>query len=142
MRHSLILALAVTIPSLPAKANEVQPGLWEISLETRAENSPGFQPPPVSLKQCIRPQDAANPAEILGKIASPGATGCNYDRKSWAGNVFRFTMTCSGVYALVAQGEVTVTPGTLQGSLKADATVAGERVRFTNQLNARRLGNC
>lgn len=134
---AILMAMGVS-----AWAAELSPGLWEISMETRTEAAPGFQPAPFSITQCIRAQDAANPGELLGKIANPGASACNYTRKAWNGNVFSFAMTCAGTFAMTTQGEVTVSATSFQGQIKADSTVAGERTSFTNKLNARRVGNC
>lgn len=143
----VLLACAVSLASLAAHAAaEISPGLWELSLETRTDSAPGFQPPAFVIQQCIRAQDAANPGDILAKMSTQGASGCNYTNRSWSGNTFRFAMSCSGSYAINASGDVTVSDANnISGQFQATANVGGNQqgpTLFRNILKGRRVAGC
>ena len=89
---SLILcaAMASAFFSSAALAADITPGLWTITMETRASATPGFQPAPVTVNQCFTAADARDPSKILGGMSNPGASGCQYTEQSFSGNTFRF----------------------------------------------------
>lgn len=135
-------ALLALLP-ITALAQDVQPGLWEIVMEVRADNTPGFQPAPYSLSQCFTQADTRNPEQLLGKYATPGASSCTYTRKLWIGNNFAFSMQCSGSFGLTVDGQITVNPTSFNGSMTSTAKVIqGETTRFNSRIHAQRKGNC
>ncbi|MBV9362067.1 MAG: hypothetical protein JO292_11825, partial [Betaproteobacteria bacterium] len=71
--------------STAAFADDISPGSWQITMETRVPAEPGFAPPPFQLTQCLTADDARDPSRVLGTVSNPGATGCNYTDKSYSG---------------------------------------------------------
>lgn len=98
--------------------------------------------PPVQLRQCLTAADATDPSRLLGSIANPGASGCNYPDASYAGNTFSFVMTCAGTFAIKATGSVSFTATTMSGALNTSANINGQSVSMKNLITATRLGDC
>ncbi len=138
----LTLGLCALALAGPARAEDLTPGLWELSLEARVDAEPGFQPGPMTVNQCVTKQDASDPSKLLGSIASGGATGCSYSDKSYQGQTFRFAMQCSGALELKTSGEVTFSATTLRGVLTSSSSIEGKTVEFKSALLGRRLGDC
>ncbi len=134
--------LLVLTLSAPVLAQDLSPGMWEISVEARVPASPGFAPAPFKLNQCLTPQDARDPGKLIGSIANPGATGCTYGNSTLTGNSLRFTMKCAGTLDLRAAGEVSFTPSTLNGTIVSTSTIGGQKVEMQSIVSARRAGNC
>ncbi len=125
-----------------ALADDISPGSWQLSMETRVPSEPGFAPPAFSITQCLTDADARDPSRVLGGVSNPGASGCKYTDKSYAGNTFSFAMQCEGNFAIKASGRVSYTADTMNGVIESTATVAGKPVQTQNKLSARRLGSC
>jgi hypothetical protein len=132
---------AVALTSV-ARAEDIAPGLWELSLEARVDAEPDFQPGPMTLNQCVTADDARDPSKILGPLASAGASGCSYSEKRYAGQEFRFTMHCSGTLELKTTGEVTFSATMLRGMITTSSVIDGKKVEFKSALVGRRLGDC
>lgn len=126
----------------PAFAADISPGMWEISMETRVPDQPGFTPPPFSIQQCFTADDARDPSRVLSQVANPGASDCRYTDKSYSGNTFNFTMECAGSFAIKTTGRVTFTATTLDGMIEGTAAVDSKPVRTENRVSGRRLGGC
>ena len=141
---SFLALFAACLPclGLPAYAADITPGMWAISMETRTQAAPGFQPAPFTVNQCFTAADARDPAKLLGGLSNPGASDCQYTEKSYSGNTFRFAMQCGGAYALQSRGEVTFDAQTMNGLITAKANIAGMQTEFQNKLSARRIGGC
>ena len=140
----LITLATVYLTSLAslAHAADISPGLWAISMETRTQAAPGFQPAPFTVNQCFTAADARDPSRLLGGLSNPGASDCQYTEKSYSGNTFKFAMQCGGAYALQSRGEVTFDAQTMNGLINAKANIAGAVTEFQNKMSARRVGDC
>ena len=134
--------LALIFMSTAAFADDISPGSWQITMETRVPAEPGFAPPPFQLTQCLTADDARDPSRVLGTVSNPGATGCNYTDKSYSGNTFTFAMTCGGGYGIKASGSVSFTANSMDGAIHSTANIGGKSVETQNKISARRLGNC
>jgi hypothetical protein len=137
-----LLCLGALALSSIARAGDIAPGLWELSLEARADADPGFQPGPITVNQCVTMDDARDPSNLLGPIATAGATDCSYSEKSYVGETFRFTLQCSGTLDLKTTGEVTLSATMLRGVITTWSTIDGKKVAFKSTLAGHRLGNC
>jgi len=140
--HIVTLGLCTLALASVARAEDIAPGLWELSLEARVDSDAGSQPAPVTLSQCITKDDARDPSKILGPIAAAGATGCSYSKKSYVGQEFRFTMECSGTLELKTSGEVTFSATKLRGMIATSSSIDGKKVEIESALVGRRLGDC
>lgn len=137
-----ISSFAAAIAATAVFAADVSPGLWEISMETRVASDPGFTPALFRATQCLTAEDARDPARLLGELANPGATGCEYSDRKYSGNSFSFTLRCAGSYGIASRGQVAFTADTMNGTIAATANVGGRSVEMQNRISARRIGDC
>lgn len=133
---------ALALACSAARADDVLPGLWQMTVETRMPATPGFAPAPVQVDQCFTAEDARNPERLLGQMANPGASGCNYTSKSYSGSTLRFTMQCAGAFAIESRGRVSFTSDSMDGTIDGTANVGGNAVQMQNKISGRRLGAC
>lgn len=108
----------------------------------RLAAQPGLAPEPLRLTQCLTSADAKDPSKLLGGLANPGASGCNYTDKEYLGNRFHFAMQCGGAMALQSQGEVRFSSDSMSGTIVTVANVGGARTELSNKVSARRIGGC
>jgi hypothetical protein len=138
--RSVLAASLLLVPT--ARAADISPGLWEITLETRVPADASFTPEPFKLTQCLTAEDARDPARLLAGVSNPGATGCEYTDKSYAGNSFSFSMQCAGGLGLQSSGRVAFTADSMEGNITSTAGIGGKPVQTENRVSARRLGGC
>ncbi len=137
-----ILLFPLIIAASAASAADLNPGLWEITMVTRAPQQAGWTPEPFSLSQCVTAQDARDPSRLIGAYANPGATGCSYTEKSYTGSTFRFAMQCGGTFSIDSRGSVTFSPDSFNGTIAVKANLAGQPTEVQNQISGKRLGGC
>ncbi|MBI5920315.1 MAG: DUF3617 family protein [Betaproteobacteria bacterium] len=128
-----------------AVAEDLSPGLWEITLESRvAANAldPGWTPAPFTLSHCLKGSDAKDPSRLISAIAVPGATDCSYTERSYAGSTFRFALECPGSLGLKTRGSVTFSADSFSGGMTALANVAGQATEMQNRVAGKRIGGC
>ncbi|MCX7178780.1 MAG: DUF3617 family protein [Proteobacteria bacterium] len=138
----LAATATATVTATAAAAEELAPGLWEITLETRVPGAEGFSPGANQIQQCLTLADARDPSRLMGSLSSQGASGCGFTSKSYSGNTFRFTMECAGSFELKTRGEVSFSASSMSGTITATGSLNGKVTEFQNKLAARRLGNC
>ncbi len=136
-----VLAVATALAG-SAVAADVTPGLWEITMESRGAADGGFATGPMTLTQCFTAGDARDPSRIIGPLATPGATGCEFTERSYSGGTFRFAVDCSGTYGLRSRGVVTFGPTSFDGTMSATVNLTGQPVEFENRISGRRVGDC
>ena len=134
--------LALIFMSTFALADDISPGSWQITMETRVPAEPSFAPPALQLTQCLTAEDARDPSRVLGGVSNPGASNCNYTDKSYSGNTFSFAMQCGGGYGIKAAGRIAFTANSMDGTIQSTANLAGRPVETQNKISARRLGSC
>jgi hypothetical protein len=141
--HKALFAVAAMLAAPLAFSQDVAPGLWQITMETRVPAEPSFQPPPTMITQCINAQTAKDPGMLFSQMGNPGASNCRYqDRNYHAGNTFTFAMTCAGTFQIRSKGQVAFTKDTMDGTVSAIANIGDKDVETTNKLSARRVGGC
>jgi hypothetical protein len=123
-------------------ADDVAPGLWEISLDASVDAAPDFTPGPVTVTQCFSKQDTSDPGKLLASVATPGAGDCAYTERAYAGAHFRFKMQCSGALQLRSSGDVSVSSTSIEGVMTTSSSVDGLAVEFRSVIHGRRLGDC
>jgi hypothetical protein len=143
MSHRVILAglCMVAFPTW-AGADDVMPGLWELSLEATVDAAPGFAPGPTTVNQCFSKADARDPGKILAAVTTPDAGDCTYLERSYAGEMFHFKMRCTGALQMQSSGEVRFSATKLDGTIKTSSTIDGVPVEFKSMIRGRRIGDC
>lgn len=140
-QFSLMLALWM-MAAHAAYAEDVLPGLWELTLETSVSAIPGFAMPPTTIRQCLTEQDAQDPSGVLGGVANPGATDCTFSEKNYSGHTLHFRMQCAGTLGMQTQGDVTYSATTIEGDLVTSANLQGEAAELRSRISGRRIGEC
>jgi hypothetical protein len=131
--------------SFPLPAEDIRPGLWKISLESRVAATPDWKPDPVELTQCLTEADARNPEQLLTGMGSQGVTGCDFANRAYSGGHVSFDLNCAGALGLKGHGEVDFSATRLDGTLDvsfADAGLGGQQTAMQNKLNAVYVGDC
>jgi hypothetical protein len=142
MKARILFAVAAAIAAATACADDLSPGLWEITMESRVGAAPGWAPAPFNLQQCLTANDARDPSKLIGSISTPGATGCNYTERNYSGSTFRFALDCSGAFGLKSSGSVTFGATGFSGEITATGNVAGQTAEFQNKVSGTRIGDC
>lgn len=140
--NKIALSFLAQLVAFSALAEDLSPGLWEITLESRAAAEAGWTPAPFNLSQCLKSNDAKDPSRLISSIAVPGATGCSYTERNYAGSTFRFALECPGSYGLKTTGSVSFAADSFSGSITALANVGGQVTEMQNRVSGKRVGGC
>ena len=139
LKLTALSLVAVTTNSFAVE--DINPGLWKISMESGVEATPDWKPQPFELSQCLTASDAQNPDQLLLGMSSSGATGCDILNRQYSGNTLTFDVSCAGTLGLKGHGQVTFTATSLDGTL--DVTMGGEeKIDMQNKIHASYLGDC
>jgi hypothetical protein len=133
------LALSLLSPGLPAQ--DIRPGLWRITLESRVAATPGWQPAPFELTQCLTEDDARHPERLLTGLGGSGVSGCDFPSRNYGDGHLGFEVSCAGQLGLTGHGELDFTATRIDGTLDVSLG-AGERIDMGNALHAVYLGEC
>ncbi|HEX4329220.1 MAG TPA: DUF3617 domain-containing protein, partial [Burkholderiales bacterium] len=142
MRQRLIPLSLFILACTAARAQDISPGLWEITVNSLVAASPGFAPDPVKQTQCLSAQDARDPRRLFGELSAPGASGCSYGKSRISGNNLQFTMQCAGSLNLHASGDMSFAPESISGTITSSANLGGQQVSMQSQVSGRRVGSC
>ena len=139
------LAVVLLAASASGFAEDIQPGLWRITVESRVAATPDWNPQPFELTQCLTAQDAQNPERLLTGLSTAGASGCEFHNQQGSAQHRQFEVRCGGALAIQGQGSVDLTATTVSGVLNVrfaapDGTT--EAVEMQNQLRAVYVGPC
>jgi hypothetical protein len=143
MKKTEILLLLIAGTTAPlALADDLTPGLWEITMESRVPSETGWQPTPFNLTQCLTAGDAKDPSRLVSSISTSGASGCNFTEKTYSGGSFRFALDCGGSFGLNTRGIITFGANSFAGTIIATANVGGQATEFQNRVSGKRIGGC
>ena len=139
LKLTALSLVAVTTNSFAVE--DINPGLWKISMESGVAATPDWKPEPFELSQCLNASDAQNPDQLLLGMSSSGATGCDILNRQYSGNTLTFDVSCAGTLGLKGHGQVSFTATSLDGTL--DVTMGGEeKIDMQNKIHASYLGDC
>ncbi len=139
------VAAILLAASMNGIAEDIQPGLWQITLESRVVATPDWNPEPFQLSQCLTAADAQNPEQLLIGLSTTGASGCEFLNRQASGQHLQFEVQCGGALGIHGQGTVDFTAMTVTGVLNARFAAtddAAEAVEMQNQLRAVYVGPC
>ena len=136
--YTLITIVAATSA---IAAEDIKPGLWNISMESGVAATPDWKPQPFVTTQCLTEADAQNPARLLLSMGSTGATGCDFQNRQYSGNSLTFDVACAGTLGIKGHGQVTYSATTVDGFL--NVSIGGDiKVDMQNTIHANYLGDC
>lgn len=134
-------ALTLLAHAANATAQDIRPGLWKIIMESSVAATPGWQPEPFELTQCLTEDDAAHPERLLTGSSGLGVGSCDFPKRDYSSGHVRFEVSCTGALGMAGHGELRFTATRIDGNLDASFG-AVERTDMNNQLHAVRLGDC
>ena len=136
----LLLVAAALWSALPAQAQDIQPGQWELSVQTDAAGTAHSQ----TIRQCLSEADARDPGRLLMSTGG-GAMGCALANQRRSSGHIDFSVSCSAGPGIGGRGSVDYTPTTLQGSLSLEFRGEGAAALpggLSSRLSGRRVGSC
>ena len=139
--HKTLIIVAVLV-AIPASAAEIEPGIWEFTVNVRAHGLGAFQPKPGPMvsQRCITREQAENPAKLL---ADAGARGeCQFSNQRKTGIQFSFDVRCTAPLPMQGSGTVRYAREAMEGDLDLTGEMQGMRFQTRSHLNGRRLGPC
>ena len=128
----IVAAAVVVAAAVPAFAQAMQPGLWEVT--SRMEMS-GMSMPPTTVQQCIR--------DASPESAVPQMPNCSITNRSASGSTVRWSTRCQqGGMTMTGNGEMTIQGATSEGALQMVLDEGGQRQQMTQRFSGRRVGSC
>jgi len=136
MRPLLSILILVVCPA--AMAQDINPGQWELTVQTEAGGSQHSQ----VLRQCLTQADARDPSKLM-MGSGGGAMGCELSDQQRSSGHIDFSVSCGAPAAIGGHGSVDFTPTTIDGSISlefrgSNAMPGG----FSSRLTGRRVGSC
>lgn len=132
------LACLLQAVVFPVYADDVLPGLWNITLSTTAAGMDS-ELGPYTRTQCFTQEDAQNPEKLFAELGGD----CTYGDKNFQGSSFTFSVKCSGVVPMQGKGEVSFGATTFDGNIAIQANVPEMGlVQTKSRVTGSRLGDC
>lgn len=137
LRLTWLVCMVQTV-ALPAYAEDVLPGLWNLTLSMTAAGMDS-ELGPYTRTQCFTPEDVRNPDKLFAEMGGD----CTYGDKHYQGSRFTFSVQCSGLVPMQGEGEVSFSATAFEGSLaiKANVPEMGP-VQTKSRVTGSRLGDC
>jgi len=129
-------AIATLVLLAPAAlAQQMEPGEWEF---TNTMSAPGLpQAQTMTMRQCVKPEDAKDPARWQGKPESD----CTMTPKGKTGDSHSWDLSCpkSG---MKGSGTVRYGKGTVESETKMTMVQQGQTMEMVTKMKGRRIGPC
>jgi hypothetical protein len=139
------LILAAIILSVPAaKAQSLQPGLWQTTARTHMTDILGRATGSQDLGTlCVTAEMAGDPAKAFKPEVPGGTQDCKYTG-NWTGSQLTYEMTCGGGQELmIVKGAYTFdSPIKFRGTGSVTSSAYGQRTQMTMQIEGQRVGEC
>src|SRR5258706_12741927 len=134
MRTSLLIPL--TFIALPAAAQTMEPGQWEI---TSTMTSPALPKPQVVTRtECISKEDAEDPTRFSGREQTEG---CKVTPVARSAEIYSWTVSCPQ-QGMNGSGKVLFGRGTIEGELRMTLEMQGQKSDMLSRTAGRRVGSC
>jgi hypothetical protein len=129
---------AIALLGMPAAwaQNDLQEGLWEVSVTMEMGGQPASAKPFV-MRQCIAQTTAQ---DVMAKLV--GAGNCSTGNLKQDGNRATWTVTCTTPVELDAEGSATFGRDTFDGSMSGQIGMSNQKLPFSQNFTARRVGAC
>jgi uncharacterized protein DUF3617 len=135
----------------PASGVKLQPGEWEITMETVSVTAPGLPPsvaatikkPRATNRTCMTPEEANGPKPDM--FAGSGGVNCKQEGFSWTGGRIKGTTTCQGAggtgkTVMAMDGQYGAQSMDMNMKMTTDA--AGTPMTVETRMTGRRVGDC
>lgn len=142
MKHGYVW-IGAALWMAAACADDIQPGLWKITLNAGVAASPDWRPDPFALTQCLSESDARDPARLFAGMGGAGVADCDFLNKNQSGGNLSFDIRCGGALGIAGHGDMRFSATAVEGTLTVLMGEAGaEKVEMRSQIHAAYLGAC
>lgn len=141
------VVLAASIPAFAqAPSGPRRDGNWQITIQMDMPGMPSGMPP-MTMTQCITPQEAADPEKTLPQ--RPGGRGgaapndCKITDYKTVGNKVSWKMTCTGARPMTGAAEFIYDKDSYTGTMTMDMGQGGPAGgSMSMKYTGKRLGDC
>jgi len=133
-----VMFAVLAAASLPAAAQNMQPGEWEF---TTTMTSPMMQKPQVgTVSKCISKAEADDPASFMG---GDQAAGCDVTRGPSAPGSYSWTIACQK-QGVSGTGKAWFDVAKIESEIRMTVALqeGGQKIEMTNRTLGRYLGPC
>ncbi len=132
----IIVAIALLAASLPAAAQQMEPGEWQFDVLATA---PMFSKPQAILyTTCIRKEDVADPTRWVGNKRE---SDCKVTPVKQTADSFSWRISCPKSNT-TGSGSVRYGRGTLEGDMQMAGEKEGRKFEMRTKMTGKRLGPC
>ena len=138
----VVVAAIALIAFRAFAAGDIEPGMWEFTVNVQAEGLGALQPKPGPIvnQRCITPEQAANPEKALTEAGAKGQ--CTFSNQRNTGIQFNFDVACTAPFPVQGSGTMRYTAEAMEGDLDLAGDMQGMKFKTRSHINARRLGPC
>ena len=134
MRNVLLAVLAAA--SLPAAAQNMEPGEWQFTTTMTSSMLP--QPQSSTLTQCVSKADAEDPTRFTGR----GQTAdCQVTLGSRTSESYSWTVSCPA-QGMRGAGKARFGRGTIDSEMQMSMDMQGQKMELLSRTSGRLLGPC
>lgn len=136
-------AAAIGMAAVPAAhaASPMKPGLWEITVTNDISGMPVKQPP-VTVRQCYRPEDVKDPQRMVPRQSDPNFK-CDTRNYKLSGDTATWTLACSGSGVnMTGKGSMTMKGDSYSGASSMEMNMAGKTMKMSQTMSGKRVGEC
>ena len=127
--------LACALLPLPAAAQGLQQGEWEITGTTTSPMLP--QPQSNTVRRCVSKEDAADPA----RLATRDMQNCTVKQGPRDAGGYKWQFSCPS-QGVAGDGSVRYTANTMNADIRMMASKDGQKAELSTKIAARYLGPC
>jgi hypothetical protein len=138
MKTRSLLCAVLAATSLPAAAQNMQPGEWEF---TTTMTSPMMDKPQVgTISKCVSKSEADDPANIMG---GDKAAGCVVTPGPSAPGSYTWTVACAK-QGVSGAGKASYGPNKMESEINMTVELqqGGQKIQMSNRTQGRFLGPC
>ncbi|HUJ86735.1 MAG TPA: DUF3617 family protein [Burkholderiales bacterium] len=130
-----ILAFALALAAMPARAQSIMAGEWQITLTQ--SGIPGA--PAASAMQCVSGLQAGDPG-VIARRARPRADCTTTSTPAGEGE-YKWTFDCPQS-AMSGRGQMHYSSTEMAGEIHSSTRIGGSNIDLTQDIAAKRVGPC
>jgi hypothetical protein len=137
---AFVVVLAATASAQPGPRRD---GNWEVTVQMEMAGMPQAMPP-MTLKQCITPEQAKDPSQLVPQQPGRGANpnDCKIVNQKITDTVVTWSMACTGQTPMTMDGELVYAGDSYSGVMKMNTEMNGKPTTMTMKMKGKRLGDC
>jgi hypothetical protein len=123
--------------SANAAAQQIDPGEWQFDTTMTSPMMP--KPQVSSFTRCVKPEEAGDPANLMGKQQQQ--TDCTVTPGRKSADTYTWEMSCPKA-GMQGKGSARYGRGTLESEMQMSGEMQGRKFDMTTRTTGKRLGPC